>query len=132
MSRRFIFLMFLVLSLGLSSVLAQTEMPPPIPTKPISKGVVNGSAINLPKPEFPAVAKEVNASGVVNVQVLIDEEGNVVSAKAVSGHPLLRQASEQAALGAKFKSTLLSGQAVKVNGVIVYNFVGPSPNWTNT
>lgn len=126
------FLMFLVLSLGLSSVSAQTEMQPSIPTKPISKGVVNGSAISLPKPEFPAAAKAVNASGTVNVQVLIDEEGNVVSAKAVSGHPLLRQAAEESAQGAKFKPTLLSGQAVKVNGVVVYNFVGPSPNWTNT
>ena len=129
MLRRFIFLMLLVLCFGLSSVSAQRETPP-IPTKPISKGVVNGSAISLPKPEFPAAAKAVNASGAVNVQVLIDEGGSVVSANAVSGHPLLRQAAEQAALGAKFKPTLLSGQPVKVSGVIVYNFVGPSPNWT--
>ena len=97
--------------------------PPPKPSKPISKGVVNGSAINLPKPPYPAAARAVRASGAVNVQVLIDENGGVVSANAVSGHPLLRQAAEQAARGARFKPTLLSGQPVKVNGVIVYNFV---------
>ena len=97
--------------------------PPPKPSKPISKGVVNGSAISLPKPPYPAAARAVRAAGAVNVQVLIDENGNVVSASAVSGHPLLRQAAESAARGARFKPTLLSGQAVKVNGVIVYNFV---------
>lgn len=100
--------------------------PPPAapkPTKPISKGVINGSATSLPKPPYPPAAKAVRAAGAVNVQVLIDENGNVVSANAVSGHPLLRQAAVQAARGAKFKPTLLSGQAVKVNGVIVYNFV---------
>ncbi len=97
--------------------------PAPKPSKPISKGVVNGSALSLPKPPYPAAARAVRASGAVNVQVLIDENGSVVSANAVSGHPLLRQAAEQAARGARFKPTLLSGQAVKVNGVIVYNFV---------
>lgn len=100
--------------------------PPPAapkPTKPISKGVINGSATSLPKPPYPPAAKAVRAAGAVNVQVLIDENGNVVSASAVSGHPLLRQAAVQAARSAKFKPTLLSGQPVKVNGVIVYNFV---------
>jgi protein TonB len=97
--------------------------PPPKPSKPISKGVVNGSAVSLPKPPYPAAARAVRASGAVNVQVLIDENGNVVSATAVSGHPLLRQAAAQAARSAKFRPTLLSGQPVKVNGVIVYNFV---------
>lgn len=97
--------------------------PPPKPNKPISKGVVNGSALSLPKPPYPAAARAVRAAGAVNVQVLIDENGNVVSANAVSGHPLLKQAAESAARGAKFKPTLLSGQPVKVNGVIVYNFV---------
>ena len=97
--------------------------PAPKPSKPISKGVVNGNAVSLPKPPYPPAAKAVRASGAVNVQVLIDENGNVVSANAVSGHPLLRQAAAAAARSAKFKPTLLSGQPVKVNGVIVYNFV---------
>jgi TonB family protein len=90
---------------------------------PVSGGVLNGKATSLPKPSYPAAAKAVNASGSVSVQVLIDEEGNVVSANAVSGHPLLRMASEEAARGAKFAPTMLSGQKVKVSGVIVYNFV---------
>jgi protein TonB len=89
---------------------------------PISKGVVNGQAINLPKPPYPPTAKAVNASGAVNVQVTIDEIGNVISAKALDGHPLLRQAAENAARNAKFKPTLLSEQPVKVTGIIIYKF----------
>lgn len=117
------FLMFLTLGLGLSTVSAQTEMPT---VKKISGGVLNGKALSLPKPAYPAAARAVNASGAVNVQVTIDEQGNVVSATAVSGHPLLRRAAEQAALEAKFNPTLLSGQPVSVTGVLVYNFVGSS------
>ena len=91
--------------------------------KIISAGVVNGKALSLPKPAYPAEAREEKAGGAVNVQVTIDEQGNVIAAEAVSGHELLRDASEQAALGAKFSPTLLEGIPVKVRGVIVYNFV---------
>lgn len=91
--------------------------------KRISGGVLNGKALKLPRPEYPAAARAVQASGAVNVQVTIDEQGNVISASAVSGHPLLRQAAEQAARSAQFAPTLLEGVPVKVTGVIVYNFV---------
>lgn len=109
----------LVIGLSFINISAQT-------IKTISKGVVNGSAISLPKPVYPPAAKAVGASGAVNVQVTIDEDGNVISASAVSGHPLLRASAVEAARSAKFNPTLLQGVAVKVNGVIVYNFVPPS------
>lgn len=86
-------------------------------------GVLNGGAVSLPRPPYPAVARAVKASGAVNVQVVLDENGNVEKAEAVSGHPLLRAAAVKAALGAKFKPTILDGQPVKVNGIIIYNFV---------
>lgn len=97
--------------------------PKPVVPKKISGGVLNGKATSLPKPPYPAAARAVRASGAVNVQVTINESGSVVSASAVSGHPLLRQAAEQAARSARFAPTLLSGQPVSVTGVIVYNFV---------
>lgn len=100
--------------------------PPPQPTPPrapISGGVLNGKAISLPKPQYPAIAKQARASGTVVVQVTIDENGNVISAKAVSGHPLLQAVSVAAARQARFSPTKLSGQPVKVTGVITYNFV---------
>lgn len=96
--------------------------PKPVP-KTVSGGVLNGKATSLPKPAYPPAARAVRASGSVSVQVLISESGSVISANAVSGHPLLRAAAEGAARGARFSPTLLSGQPVKVSGVITYNFV---------
>jgi outer membrane biosynthesis protein TonB len=89
----------------------------------ISGGVLNGKAISLPHPEYPR--EGINVGGVVSVQVLIDENGDVISAKAVSGHPLLRAAAEKAALEAKFSPTLLNGEPVKVSGILTYNFQLP-------
>lgn len=89
---------------------------------PISGGVLNGKAISLPPPEYPAVARQARASGTVVVQVTIDEYGNVVGARAVSGHPLLQAAAVAAAQQARFAPTFMMGEAVKVTGVITYNF----------
>lgn len=96
--------------------------PAPKPRAPISGGVLNGKAISLPKPAYPPVAKAARQTGTVTVQVTIDENGNVVSARAVSGPPLLQAAAAAAARQAKFSPTKLSGQPVKVTGVITYNF----------
>lgn len=90
---------------------------------PISGGVLNGKALSLPLPEYPAIAAQAHAAGTVVVQVLIDEAGNVISAHAVSGHPLLQAAAVAAARQAKFSPTSLMGDPVKVSGVITYNFV---------
>lgn len=101
---------------------SETDSTKKEPPKTISGGVINGKAIDLPKPSYPAAARAVRASGAVNVQVTVDENGDVISANAVSGHPLLRAAAVSAARNAKFKPTLLSGKPVKVTGVIVFNF----------
>lgn len=114
---------------GAPTKIVDTEEPPPPevkptpPRAPISGGVLNGKAINLPKPAYPPIARAAHAAGTVVVQVLIDENGNVVSAHAVSGHPLLQAAAVGAARQARFSPTKLSGQPVKVTGVIQYNFV---------
>jgi protein TonB len=97
--------------------------PAPTPHAPISGGVLNGKAVHLVQPAYPPIARSAHASGQVVVQVLIDENGNVVAAHATSGHPLLQAAAVGAARSSKFTPTKLSGQPVKVNGVIIYNFV---------
>lgn len=100
--------------------------PPPVIPKPaprlISKGVLNGKALSLPKPDYPPLAKRMGLEGTVSVQVLIDETGRVISAKSLAGNPLLSAAAQKAALEARFSPTVLSEQAVKVSGVITYNF----------
>ena len=89
----------------------------------VSGGVLNGKAIYKPMPAYPPEAKAAGAEGTVTVQILVDEEGRVVEAKAVSGHPLLRDAAVTAARNTRFSPTRLQGQPVKVSGVVTYNFV---------
>ena len=108
--------------------------PPPLPPLPpkvetkkhikkiISKGVINGTAKRLVKPSYSAAAKAANIKGKVTVEVTINENGKVMSARVVKGHPLLRQGVANAARKSTFSPTYLSNQKVKVKGLIVYNF----------
>lgn len=101
------------------------EPPPAIERKPLppkSLGVINGKATSLPKPPYPPAAIAMNAQGEVTVQVTIDENGKVISAKAIKGHPMLTREAERAAMNARFSPTTLSKVPVKVTGMIVYNF----------
>ena len=101
--------------------------PDPAPVVPkilkVSRGVLEGKAVFLPRPNYPAMARQIRLQGTVVVQVLIDEQGKVVSAKAVSGHPILVPGAQQAAMQARFLPTKLGDQPVKVSGVITYNYV---------
>src|SRR5690349_11984760 len=87
------------------------------PKKPINGGMLNGKAIYLPQPEVPG-----DATGVVLVQVLVDEQGSVIEAKAVSGPRNLQDAAVSAARLARFTPTTLMGEPVKVSGTLSYNF----------
>jgi TonB family protein len=122
-----ILLIVSIFLLGAQIISAQTQQ---MQVKKISGGVLNGKALTLAKPAYPAAARAVEAEGSVNVQVSINESGDVVSAEAISGHPLLRAAAVNAARESKFAPTQLSGQPVTVTGIIVYNFVADkAPSW---
>jgi TonB family protein len=102
--------------------------PPPAPRplmKPVSGGVLNGKALSLPAPVYPEFARRMRATGTVEVEVVVDENGKVVSARALSGPAALRDVAVQAALRARFSPTKLSGQPVKISGLINYNFTIP-------
>ena len=86
-------------------------------------GALDGKAVSKPAPSYPALAKAARASGTVTVRVLVDEQGHVVSARGVTGHPLLQQAAVAAARQARFSPTVRDGAPVKVSGVLTYNFV---------
>ncbi len=90
---------------------------------PGSPNVLNGRALHLVQPPYPITARQAHASGKVIVQVIINEEGNVISARAISGHPLLQQVSVAAAAASKFSPTKLCEEPVRVSGVIQYRFV---------
>jgi protein TonB len=104
--------------------------PPPVPVegakppKVIRKsgGVLQGEAIRRAVPSYPEQAKEARVSGAVVVEITIDEEGNVINAQALSGHPMLRDAAIEAARQWKFAPTTLQEQPVKVIGTLTFNF----------
>jgi len=101
--------------------------PPPSPAprpilKPVSGGVLNGMALSLPAPAYPDHAKRMRIDGTVTVEVVIDENGKVISAQAGGGPVTLREAAVRAAQRARFSPTKLSGQPVKVSGLISYKF----------
>jgi protein TonB len=102
---------------------ADTTPKKPGEKAPINGGLLNGKAISFPQPEYPAIAEQAHAGGLVIVQVVIDEIGNVISAHATQGHPLLQSAAVVAARQAKFAPTSLMGEPIKVSGILTYNFV---------
>ena len=131
-------------SSGTNPVTVQNEPPPapPVrqnteqsaqtkPSAPISFGVLNRRAKSLPKPFYPEQAMSAGIQGLVQVQVVVDESGRVVSANATNGDPQLQKSAIEAAYKARFAPTILSGQAVRIQGVLNYNFtiqMRPEPN----
>jgi len=85
-------------------------------------GILNDRAIELPKPEYPAAAKKDRISGQVQVKVVLDETGKIVSAEAVFGPEQLRAAAVEAAKRARFKPILVFGEPQKVFGILLYDF----------
>jgi periplasmic protein TonB len=107
---------------------AAAPTPAPAPKKPegpvrMPSSIISGKTIDKPAPPYPPIAKAAGIQGTVAVQIVIDEKGRVISAKATSGPPLLMNAAVQAAYRASFTPTVLTGQPVKVTGSITYNFL---------
>ena len=112
-------------AVSLGDVMRDVPPPPPAPRScsfKVSGGILNGKAVSLPQPEYPDMGKAVRVRGPVVVEVLVGEDGNVISANGVSGHPLLQQAAVEAARKARFSPTRLSGRPVQVSGYVTYNF----------
>lgn len=91
-----------------------------------SGSVLAGSATNRVEPAYPPLAKAARVSGAVVVEVTTDEDGFVTSARALSGHPLLKDAAVSAAQEWRFTPTKVNGEAVQVIGTITFNFTYPT------
>jgi protein TonB len=87
-----------------------------------SGGTLKESAIRRVEPTTPPRAKEASVTGVVIVEVTVNEEGDVIAARAISGPALLRDAAVSAARRWKFTPTQLSGRPVKVIGTLAFTF----------
>ena len=110
------------------SVRVEETTPPPLPvavkptTQRVTSQVLSSKVISLPKPAYPAIARPIRLEGPVAIQILVNEQGNVISAQVVSGHPILATPALEAARRARFTPTVLNGTPVKIQGVITYNF----------
>lgn len=110
-------------------VRVETDSKPPEPpvvkppTKTVTSSMLIAKVVSLPPPAYPIMAKQTRTQGPVHIQILVDEQGRVISAQIVSGHPMLNPAAKDAAMRARFTPTVLNGQPVKIQGVITYNFV---------
>jgi protein TonB len=112
-------------------VLGGTEPSAPAPpqlTRPARKIVRVGSNLKAPRqtssvqPEYPTLARQARIFGTVVVDAVIDERGNVIQARAVSGHPLLIDAALRAVLQWKYEPTSLNGQPISVELRLLVNF----------
>ena len=83
---------------------------------------MNDKAVEMPKAVYPEEARKSHAAGQVQVQILVDETGKVVSAVATFGPEVLREAATKAALRAKFAPKIVDGTPVKVTGILTYDF----------
>jgi len=74
--------------------------------------------IQAPLPSYPPIAKAAHASGLVKIEVLVSEQGLVVSAKAISGHPLLQAAAVAAVKGRQYQPYTLDGKNVPFSTIV--------------
>ena len=95
----------------------------PRPRAPVESGNLNDKATELPKPIYPGEARKAHIAGQVKVRVIVDETGRVMSADIVSGPKQLWMAAIEAARKARFQPTLMGDTAVKITGILTYDFV---------
>jgi tetratricopeptide (TPR) repeat protein len=101
---------------------SSTSATKPPAQQVVNVGALNSLAVRLAMPVYTANDRLRNIQGLVTVQVTLDEEGKVISAKATVGPPSLRLKSEEAARNSKFKPIIFGNRAVKASGFINYNF----------
>jgi TonB family protein len=98
---------------------ARRPLPNPVQ---LSEEALLASATRKVEPSYPRVARAARVSGSVQVEVTVDENGNVIMAWPLSGHPLLKDCAWQAARGWKYKPAIFHGRPVKATGIITFNF----------
>ena len=99
------------------------EPTPAAATKPRVSVMLQGTAVKRVEPAYPRLCRDIHVSGPVVVEVIVDETGKVARVRALSGHPLLRKAAEDAARDWRWNPSRLNGAPVQVIGTIIFNFV---------
>lgn len=102
----------------------KTEAAPTQPNdgSPLNVGSLVSYATRQSPPTYPPAAKTVRATGVVKVEVTIDENGEVAEIGKTSGHAMLQAAAKDAVRKWRFKPFTRDGQPVRANGYVSFNF----------
>lgn len=110
-------------------ILSPTHLPPPPPPPPrelpkpaaplaVSNLQQQSKLIRLVQPTYPPLARQARIQGVVLLHIVVDEQGNVIRADVVSGHPLLEDAAVAAVKQWKYSPTILNGSPIKVTTTV--------------
>jgi protein TonB len=94
------------------------------PKKPVRVGgdVRPPRLLSGPAPVYPVLAKQSRIQGTVVIEAIIDEHGNVIEEKVISGHPLLIPAAMKAVSQRKYEPTILDGMPTPVDLRVEVNF----------
>jgi protein TonB len=87
------------------------------PRKPVRIGgdIKQPRLLSGPPPIYPVLAKQSHIQGVVVIEAIIDERGNVIEEHAISGHPLLIPAAMKSVSQRKYAPTILDGEPTPVS-----------------
>ncbi len=110
-------------------ILSPTHLPPPPPPPPrelpkpaaplaVSNLQQQSKLIRMIQPTYPPLARQARIQGVVLLHIVVDEQGNVIRADVVSGHPLLEDAAVAAVKQWKYSPTILNGNPIKVTTTV--------------
>lgn len=112
---------------GIGAPPTEAPEPPPLPTKkkPIRIGgnVHASRLVYRVEPEYPELAKRARVSGLVIMQVIVNEGGAVEEVKIVRGHPLLNDAALRAVRQWRYSPYLLNGEPIPVSATVTVKFV---------
>src|SRR5258706_3337447 len=103
----------------------KTEIPKsdaPKDNTPLNVGSLIGYATRQMTPVYPPAAKSVRTTGIVRVEVTVDEKGDVTEVQKTSGPPMLQGAAKDAIKKWKFKPFVRDGQPVRATGFVSFNF----------
>ena len=101
---------------------AQPKVETGVPTGPMEVGSLIAYATKQQAPVYPPAAKSMRTVGVVKVEVVVNESGDVAEVKNTTGPMMLQTAAKDAIRKWKFKPFVRDGQPVKATGFLSFNF----------
>jgi protein TonB len=105
-----------------SPATAPTGAAPVERTLTVGGHVQQAQLIRRRDPEYPKLARDAGASGLVELVATIAADGHVREVRVVKGHPLLRKPAVDAVKTWVYKPTILNGVAVETDTQVLLNF----------